>query len=156
MRKLLLVLVFAYFQNSSFSQGVLHVDSVNHNPTWCGDNLVLYLAAFGPQWGSDSGVVNVEINGNIVLSKPITSIPVGNQQWIISIPNISPSFTLNVKSLSAFTVCFENFVVYSFLRCCVSITDIYFLHSPACCPYKAATAGRGRANAHALRRSHRR
>jgi hypothetical protein len=89
MRKALLLFSFL-ISHTCFSQGVVSIDSVNHNPTWAGDSLVIYFRAFGGNfWGIDSGTVYVEIPSfNVVASKPVVDIAVGNNQWTILFPNI--------------------------------------------------------------------
>ncbi len=89
MRKLLLLFSF-FISHTCFSQGVVSIDSVNHNPTWAGDSLVIYFRAFGSNfWGVDTGTVYVEIPSfNVVASKPVVDIVVGNNQWTILFPNI--------------------------------------------------------------------
>ncbi len=92
--KKLFILLSLFTSQACFSQGVLSINSVNHNPTWAGDSLIFYLVAYGPQWGIDTGFVNVVIDGNIVSSKLVVNIPNGPQQWKILFPNLLDSSTL--------------------------------------------------------------
>ncbi len=90
--KKFLVLFSILVCNGCFAQGILIIDSVNHNPTWAGDSLTIFLHTFGNSWGSASGFVEVDVAGNVVLIKNLINIPIGNQQWNIIFPNL-PSVT---------------------------------------------------------------
>ena len=94
MKKLLILLLLFFTSLFCFSQGSIYISSVNHNPTWAGDSLILYFTAFGSGWGNDTGAVNIVIDGNIVSSKLVIDIPQGSQQWNILFPNLVDSGTL--------------------------------------------------------------
>lgn len=90
MKKILLLLSI-FSSQLCFPQGSIYISSVNHNPIWAGDSLILYFTAFGSGWGNDTGTVNIVIDGNIVSSKLVIDIPQGSQQWKILFPNLNDS-----------------------------------------------------------------
>lgn len=91
--KKIIILFSIIVCNGCFAQGILIIDSVNHNPTWAGDSLTIYLHTYGNSWGSAAGYVEVDVAGIVVFNKNVANIPVGNHQWKILFPNILPSVT---------------------------------------------------------------